>query len=468
MAAIEVPTLKTERLVVNRTTMKYRFGTGLRETGEKLPAPAGVIRHAAQAAAGFLALGLIVILTGLTVPAAHAQSTLGGPLPNLSSGEQARFANGVKFFDLVWVPDANGFGPVFTNRGCSSCHNIPVFGGSGTTQVTLFGTSNPDGSFNSLANQGGPILQPGTVATIAPTSKACTVPGEVLPSNATIVSPRQTPPVFGLGLIDSIPDATIEANATLEANSITDQAMGIHGVANMAPDDVGNIRPGRFGFKGFIVTLLQFTSFAMTHDLSVTNPEFPVEDLPQGNPIPAACDIAATHPNDVSGPVGPTVETSYFPMLLAPPIAAAPTATTQAGEQTFQTIGCAQCHITSLQTAAKASLSVDFPVPLGSGHSAGSVALSNQTAFLYSDLLLHQMGSELADGVPQGQATGSQWRTTPLWGLSHKTVYLHDGRTSDLGAAIEAHGGEATIVIENYNALSPADQANLLAFLESL
>lgn len=122
----------------------------------------------------------------------------------------------------------------------------------------------------------------------------------------------------------------------------------------------------------------------------------------------------------------------------------------------------------ALQTAAKASLVVDFPAPLGSGHAAASVALSNQTAGLYSALLIHDMGSELADGVPQGQAGGSQWRTTPLWGISHKIVYLHDGRTTSLDAAIDAHGGEATIVIQNYNALSPTDLANLLAFLNSL
>jgi CxxC motif-containing protein (DUF1111 family) len=78
------------------------------------------------------------------------------------------------------------------------------------------------------------------------------------------------------------------------------------------------------------------------------------------------------------------------------------------------------------------------------------------------------MGSALADGTPQGQASGSQWRTTPLWGLSHKTFYLHDGRTTDLNTAIQAHGGEATTVIQNYNALSSTDKSNLLQFLKSL
>ena len=402
------------------------------------------------------------------VPVAQGQSTLGGPIPNLTKIDQGRFANGEKFFDLVWVPDANGFGPIFTNRGCSSCHNSPVFGGSGSNQVILFGTLNSDGSFNDMASQGGPILQTGTIASLSPTKRTCFIPGEVLPSNATIISPRQTPPVFGAGLIDSIPDSTILANVTLEANSATDQALGIRGAANMVPDAVGNIRPGRFGFKAFLVSLLQFTSYAMTHDLSVTNPAFPIEDLPQGNAISPACDIAATHPNDESGPVGPTVLTSYFPALLAPPSPAPSTPATTAGAQVFQTIGCAQCHMPTLQTSPKATLPVDFPAPLGSGHAEPIAVLSNQTVALYSDLLLHDMGEELADGVPQGQATGSQWRTTPLWGVSHKIAFLHDGRTTSIDAAIEAHGGEASIVLQNYNSLSATDQANLLAFLESL
>jgi CxxC motif-containing protein (DUF1111 family) len=95
-------------------------------------------------------------------------------------------------------------------------------------------------------------------------------------------------------------------------------------------------------------------------------------------------------------------------------------------------------------------------------------ALSNQTANLYSDLLLHDMGPGLADGMPEGEASPSQWRTSPLWGLSQRTVYLHDARTTDLKTAILDHGGEATKVIDNFKSLSDADQSDLIAFINSL
>jgi CxxC motif-containing protein (DUF1111 family) len=286
------------------------------------------------------------------------------------------------------------------------------------------------------------------------------------------VSHRQTPPIYGDSFIDAIPDATILANQSFEASDPTDQSLGIHGVANMVPDMLGVIRPGRFGFKAFAVTLLQITSFAMTHDLSVTNLAYPVEDLPQGQPIPSGCDLATYHPNDpdfVSGRVASSRLTSYFPAYLAAPVPAPSTPTALLGQQTFVSIGCAQCHMPSLKTGPNFAVPLDYPAEIGgTGKSRVSAALSNQNANLYSDLLLHDMGLALADGVPEGQATGSQWRTTPLWGLSHKSFLLHDGRTGDIDTAIDAHGGESRVVIQNYNALSPTDKANLLEFLHSL
>jgi CxxC motif-containing protein (DUF1111 family) len=414
----------------------------------------------------------------------HAQ-TVGGPIVGATAGEINYYNSGVKFFGLVWISDDGfGFGPVFTARGCSTCHGTPNMGGSGPNQVTLFGTLNPDGSFDPMLSQGGPILQPGTIATMPGSNKTCSVPGEVLPASATIVSHRQTPAIYGVSYIDAIPDAAILANASSEASNPTDQALGIHGTANMVPDMLGNIRPGRFGYKGFIVTLLQFTSFAINHDLGVTNLAYPEDDLPQGNPIPAGCfnaqyDLAFPPPNNLpndpdltTGRVASTRLTSYLPAYLAAPVPAPLNATTQAGLQTFSSIGCAQCHMISLQTGPNFAVPLDYPKGIGgTGQTRVSPGLSNQTAFLYSDLLIHDMGAGLADGIPQGQATGSQWRTTPLWGMSHKPQLLHDGRCTGANmvtCAIEAHGGEATQVIDNFTALSPGDQANLIAFLGSL
>jgi CxxC motif-containing protein (DUF1111 family) len=436
--------------------------------------PTGILGQIVQAVIRLTVLALLTFSSQI-LTSTQAQS-VGGAVPGSTAGEQQSYTAGVKFFGLVWVADGFGFGPAYTARGCSSCHDTPNMGGSGPNQVIHFGNLNPDGSFNPMVSQGGPILQPNSIASLPGPNKTCSMPGEVVPSNATIVSPRQTPALYGDSLIDAIPDATILANVTLEANSPTDQALGIHGTANMVPDMLGVSRPGRFGYKGFIVTLLQFTSFAMTHDLSVTNLAFPTEDLPQGNPIPVGCNPADfNNPNDPdlpSGRVASTRLTSYLPAYLAAPVPAVPTAATAAGAATFVSIGCAACHINSLKTGANFAVPLDYPASMGgTGQSRVSKAISNQTANLYSDLLLHDMGQGLADGVQDGQATGSQWRTTPLWGLSQKQFLLHDGRCTGANAidcAITAHGGESNIVINNYLTLSPTDEANLLAFLGSL
>jgi CxxC motif-containing protein (DUF1111 family) len=421
------------------------------------------------------ALVSVLAFAGQILTPTYAQS-VGGAIAGATGGEQQSYTAGVKFFGLVWVADGFGFGPVYTARGCSSCHDTPNMGGSGPNQVIHFGNLNPDGSFNPMISQGGPILQPNSIASLPGPNRTCSLPGEVVPSNATIVSPRQTPALYGDSLIDAVPDATILANASFEASNPTDQSLGVKGTANMVPDMQGNIRPGRFGYKGFIVTLLQFTSFAMTHDLSVTNLAYPTEDLPQGNPIPVGCNPADfNNPNDPdfpSGRVASTRLTSYLPAYLAAPVPAAPTATTQAGLQTFISIGCASCHTVSLQTGPNFAVPLDYPAAMGgTGQTRVSKAMSNQTIFLYSDLLIHDMGQGLADGVTDGQATGSQWRTTPLWGLSHKQFLLHDGRCTGPNAidcSITAHGGESNTVINNYLLLSSSDEANLLAFLGSL
>jgi CxxC motif-containing protein (DUF1111 family) len=418
----------------------------------------------------------LVLISGQMLVPTQAQ-TVGGLLPGASAGEQQSYTSGVKFFGLVWVADDGfGFGPVYTARGCSTCHSTPNMGGSGPNQVTHFGTLNADGSFNPLMNEGGPILQPNSIANLPGANQTCKLAGEVLPADATLVSPRQTPALYGDSLIDAIPDATILANASFEAGNATDQALGIHGTANMVPDMLGVVRPGRFGYKAFVVTLMQFTSFAMTHDLSVTNLAYPIEDLPQGNPIPPGClNAAYVNPNDPDFPSGRVAQsrlTSYLPAYLAAPVPAPLNATTQAGLQVFTNIGCAACHMNTLQTGANFAVPLDYPKGIGgTGQTRVSKVLSNQTALLYSDLLIHDMGQGLSDGITEGQASGSQWRTTPLWGLSHKQFLLHDGRctgTNAIDCAISAHGGESNAVIDAYEALSPTDEANLLAFLGSL
>jgi CxxC motif-containing protein (DUF1111 family) len=276
----------------------------------------------------------------------------------------------------------------------------------------------------------------------------------VVPADATIIQHRMPTELFGDGLIDAIPDSAILANAV-------NQGLGIQGIANMTADANGVLRPGRFGRKAQRPTLIQLVADAFGHDLSITNPLVTTEDLPQGNPIPSVCPTGPLPLNDKGAE---TIDISDFVEFLAAPVPLPFSANAMAGQETFISIGCAKCHVQSYTTQANFQIPTNFTGGLTTVN-----ALSNQVVSPYSDFLVHDMGPALADQIPMGQATGSQFRTTPLWGLSGRTTYMHDGRATSLAQAIAIHGGEATTVIGNYyTALSSTDQSNLLAFLNSL
>jgi CxxC motif-containing protein (DUF1111 family) len=151
-----------------------------------------------------------------------------------------------------------------------------------------------------------------------------------------------------------------------------------------------------------------------------------------------------------------------FMRMLAPPVPAAPTASTQHGNSLFSAVGCALCHTPVLTTAAAVS---------SGSYLSPSVALSKQAAHLFSDLLVHHMGVGLADGISQGAAGPDEFRTAPLWGVGQRVFFLHDGRTSDLIETIIAHaspGSEANQVVRNFATLSATDQQDLINFLRSL
>ncbi|HKD03011.1 MAG TPA: di-heme oxidoredictase family protein [Terriglobales bacterium] len=411
--------------------------------------------------ASFVLVTLVVAAGFLTnlgqIQPAHvnAQTTLGGPIPGLTSGQMTHFTIGQTQFNFPWDP-VHGLGPVFTQDKCNFCHIKtatagPVSGGfNGSSQFfnTFFGTLNSDGSFNPLTNEGGPLLQKGTVQKFIP---GCPLPGEIVPVDATIVAKHMPPPLFGDGLIDSIDDNAILAN-------VGSKGMGINSVANMVADYTGVTRVGRFGLKAQFASLLQISAEAFGHDIGITNPISTQEDLPQGKQYPLSC-VKRSQLNDPQG--AETVQIFDFLVYLAP---VTPGAGNSNGQALFSTVGCALCHNPTYTTDPAVMIPSDL-----AGHFNGPItALSGQTVSLYSDLLLHDMGTALSDKIPQGLASGSQWRTAPLWGLSQRTVFLHDGRAKDLNTAIQDHGGEATQVIQTFNALSPSDQADLIAFISSL
>jgi CxxC motif-containing protein (DUF1111 family) len=226
----------------------------------------------------------------------------------------------------------------------------------------------------------------------------------------------------------------------------------------------------RFGWKAQNKSLLLFASEAYNVEMGVTNQLFTQErDETPGclfNATPE--DTLNFTPGAASGGNANTAVISdieafaNFMRMLAPPAPAAATPTTEKGRATFAKIGCAHCHTPSLTTGPK----------IASGSSTTpSAALSNQTANLYSDLLVHHMGKGLADGITQGGAGPDEFRTAPLWGVGQRVFFLHDGRTSNLVEAIREHrskGSEANRVIEHFERLSVGEQQEVIDFLRGL
>jgi CxxC motif-containing protein (DUF1111 family) len=407
-------------------------------------------------------------------PPAPTAGQLGGPYVGLSTAQTNLFTGGYSEFDIKWDP-IRGLGPVFTHHGCFVCHGggddvLTGIAGDTTTQKgTRYGKWNPDNTFNYLdgngtypENEGGPIKHGETVAQF-PTMPGCKLAHEEVPADATVVNKVRSPQLFGLGLVDNVSDADIMANAV-------PKSLGVSGIANMVPDENGVVRPGRFGLKANVVTLFQFTGNAFFNELGITNTLHPDNHLPQGNPIPSGCVDDPNSPEDVSNK--DLIKTLQFQALLAPIAPQPPTDQTLAGQATFESTGCNLCHVESFTTQA----SVTLPTTSG-GRTAVITPLSSVTFHPYSDFLLHDMGSGLSGGIPYepsgtGAASLTMWRTAPLWGLSRRLSIagglMHNNSSTSVTGAILAHGGEAAQVISGYNALSSDDQANLLAFLNSL
>ena len=239
----------------------------------------------------------------------------------------------------------------------------------------------------------------------------------------------------------------------------------LSGNVNVSAND-GTIT--RFGWKAQNKSLLLFAAEAYNVEMGVTNQLFPQErDETAGCLFNAAPeDTLNFTPSSARGSNTAVISDieafADFMRMLAPPLPAPATPSTLNGRAIFIRIGCAHCHTPSLTTAKM----------VASGSSTRpSAALSNQTANLFSDLLVHHMGRGLADGITQGSAGPDEFRTAPLWGVGQRIFFLHDGRTSNLLEAIDAHrspGSEATRVIEQFHRLKVKEQQDVLNFLRSL
>jgi CxxC motif-containing protein (DUF1111 family) len=284
------------------------------------------------------------------------------------------------------------------------------------------------GAFDPLVGHGGPIARAHTVSELG---YSCAVrPG--IPAGANLTSVRNAPALFGLGLIDAIPDEVILAGVTRTTD-------GVHGQPNLVLDPTGRERVGRFGWKADVAILHQFVGEAFRNELGMTNPV-----APRDFPMPAVAEeMSCAGLGLALEDDGTMVDavTAYVADLQ--PAYGSPAGVGTAGERLFRSTGCAACHTPSLRTP-------ELAIPL------------------YSDLLIHDMGPALDDGVVQGQATGRQWRTTPLWGLGVRARFLHDGRARSLEEAILAHGGEADAAVGRFRGLPPDEREVLLRLLGSL
>ena len=396
----------------------------------------------------------LLFLTALASSRAAGAYDFGDPLPALSAEELQRFLDGRTAFASV-EGVADGLGPVFNGTSCGGCHNAGAIGGGSEMVETRFGTIT-DGVFDPLTRLGGSLLQSQGIGV----QGACTFAGEVVPAEATIRAGRRTTPLFGLGLVDAVPDGTLVALADEQTRSQPETA----GRPNMVPDVItGQVAVGKFGWKSQVPNLLQFAADAYLNEMGITTPLFPNENCPQGDCALLACDPV---PGVDDENLDDVQRFTDFMSLVAPPPSPfrfrtfrrslAPSQRTwgsdagYGGSRLFAQVGCADCHVRSLTTGES------------------TVAALRFRAFRpYSDFLLHDMG-DLGDGIEQGQATGREMRTAPLWGLRLLTTFLHDGRARTVEDAILAHDGQARPARDRFAALPAETKASLLVFLGSL
>jgi CxxC motif-containing protein (DUF1111 family) len=436
----------------------------------------------------------------------HATTDNGPPIPlsGLAADELYFFQDGMARFDTIEVVSGavqrqgNGLGPRFNSNQCSGCHSQPYMGGSSPAQNPLLRVATAAGATNEIPwfiTATGPIREARFVETNGAydggVHNLFVVSGRTDSGACAIVQPTFTPagnpltgqggnrnivfriptPIFGAGLIEAIPDSAIIAN--MSANAVQNSRAGVHGHANAILEGNVNLSANdgsitRFGWKAQNKSLLMFAGEAYNVEMGISNQLFPQErdETPSCrtyNYTPE--DTSEFSPPASDSPMGVLSDIEAFAdfmRMLAPPAPAPATPSTTNGRAVFAGVGCAACHTPSFTTGtAIATGSSRMPNP----------ALSGKQVPLYSDLLVHHMGQGLADGITQGAAGPDEFRTAPLWGLGQRVFFLHDGRTSDLVAAIQAHqssGSEANSIVKQFDALSTAQQQDLLNFLRSL
>ncbi|MFO0600822.1 MAG: di-heme oxidoredictase family protein [Myxococcaceae bacterium] len=403
-------------------------------------------------------------------------AVIGDPVPGLTPSQLALFNAGKALYQHEFSV-AEGLGPIFNRQSCAACHGAPVVGGSdpeGTANNVTHFMINNQGNFMPALEFGGPVIQQRSIESV-PGGGGCHLqPEAVPPLPGVTTSHRHTPPVFGFGLLDAVPDAEIlawqgprqwkdpsvvgAANWGTEMESLVRLQAFTFDITRKQP--AGIARVGRFGWKAQTPTIFQFSAEPFNIELGVSSPFFPRENHPQGQALPPECQLAGTQPNDSGSQK--SVALYQFQALIGAPPSLPKSPRAKYGEFLFRATGCADCHRASMRTVK------DYYLAKADGTAERVDALSDKEIFPYSDLLVHDMGPGLEDGRVMGRAGGRFWRTTPLWGNRFKPRYLHDGRAATIDEAIDLHGGEATRSQQLYEALNPQQEAALLEFINTL
>ena len=389
-----------------------------------------------------VAAGAIVVAFGVTVATQSAATRPGDPLPGATPSEFEAFRLGLDAFTGVESAD-EGLGPAFNGTSCAACHSVPAIGGISPMTEVRAGHRDADGTFRPLEPAGNTLFQVFSLP-----NHVCQ---PVLPAETTVVARRMPIPLFGAGLIEAIPDATLLA---LE-DPLDRNRDGVAGRASLVHDPAtGEQRVGRFGWKAQIATLLTFSGGAYRDEMGITNDIFPGE-LAFGMTADQLkrCDVV-DDPEDKVDPSTNRRDIDHFTafmQLLAPIGRGLTDDDVRDGERVFAAIGCAACHVPALTTGPNAN-------PL----------FNRKVVPLYSDLLLHRIGT--GDGIVQSDssATPDEIRTPALWGVRFRRPLLHDGTAATVHEAIGRHRGEADLARQGFAGLDERSRANLVAFLGSL
>lgn len=350
---------------------------------------------------------------------------LGAPLADI---DLAKWKRGRSLFDHDYrVKD--GVGPLFNANTCAACHEQGALGGAGRPDLNVFRFVGHDEAGVQIALAGFPLLSRNAAPGVA---------REEAPEGTDFVEQRNSPPVFGSGLIEGIPDEVILSNADPDDAD----GDGISGKAHLRTNADGSPATpavGRYGWKAQISNIHGFVLDAMANELGITAAD-------DGSGLANPADTDAVSDPEISNEDVESV--AFYILNLAPPARKTPVDATEeaqinAGDAVFAEIGCNRCHIPSLAGR-------DGPVAA------------------YSDFLLHDVAPEGYVGIVDGNAAGREFRTSPLWGIRFSAPYMHDGSSETLRDAIRAHHAEADESTQQYELLSEEKKLQLDAFLQSL